>query len=203
MYYNLAIILLFGPLINLQFTNSEIRPYNICVQAADAINSLNSAYTQLYGMQRTPCFMPIITLAASVMHVVQANVENKLKILPHSKLEGILALQGMSYSHKFARHAIKYINVLKKRSGQAYILWVANPDLEGNSGNLIKGDQSLFHRLGCAISFVKSNLADLPPELCDPLLLSIFAPYPGQTLPLHANMDRLIEDGFKLVSFYT
>ena len=118
MYYNLAIILLFGPLINLQFTNSEIRPYNICVQAADAINSLNSAYTQLYGMQRTPCFMPIITLAASVMHVVQANVENKLKILPHSKLEGILALQGMSYSHKFARHAIKYINVLKKRSGQ-------------------------------------------------------------------------------------
>ncbi|UNI22207.1 hypothetical protein JDV02_008116 [Purpureocillium takamizusanense] len=69
MYYHFAILLLFRPLIKLRIIGSKVLPRDVCSQAADAIQSLLTSYSQLYTLQRTPSFVPYFVLTSSIMHL--------------------------------------------------------------------------------------------------------------------------------------
>lgn len=73
MYYHYSILLLFGPFIKLRILGSSLNPYEICVQAADAIASLLRSYRQLYGLRRIPSFVSYIVLASGIMQLVAAD----------------------------------------------------------------------------------------------------------------------------------
>ncbi|OCK84692.1 hypothetical protein K432DRAFT_389297 [Lepidopterella palustris CBS 459.81] len=106
MYYHFVILLLFRLFFNLAFLGSNINPKNICVEAADNINSLLDAYRRLYGLHRTPSFVPHISLASSCVRL--ATSEDRINVRAKS-LQGISDLQEMVPSHMFANHAIEIV----------------------------------------------------------------------------------------------
>jgi hypothetical protein len=70
MYYHFAILSMFCPFIKLDMVGSSISPYDICIQASNAIIGLITSYKQLYDLRCTLSFMPYFVLNASVTHMV-------------------------------------------------------------------------------------------------------------------------------------
>ncbi|KAK8121339.1 hypothetical protein PG999_005459 [Apiospora kogelbergensis] len=68
-YYNCAVLLLFRPFIRLRIDGSHIIPQDVCTEAADVIRGLVRSYAQLYGLQRSPSFLPYLTLIATTIHL--------------------------------------------------------------------------------------------------------------------------------------
>ncbi|RDL36046.1 uncharacterized protein BP5553_06658 [Venustampulla echinocandica] len=112
MYYHFATLLLFGPFIKLRFLGSTVFPYEICVQAANAIKSLLGSYRRLYSLRRTPRFVPIIALASNAMHVVRAETLalSTAPLVP----QGVADLQEMAFSHGSAARGAKTLQAMGK-----------------------------------------------------------------------------------------
>lgn len=185
MYYHFSILLLFGPLIKVRILRSGLVPAELCTQAANAISSLLTSFDQLYGLQRAPCFVPIIALASNIMHAVKGNFEN----VPNPQLSfGMSMLQRMTSSHGFAIHALRIIGLLDQHSGH-----FGPPSQEDRIMT------KFFHRARYSISFVRTDIENILPGQVDPLLLSIFVPFPNQLLPLAIHEEELRALGFELV----
>lgn len=65
MYYHFAIVLTFRPFMKLRIKNSPILPRQLCLQAADAIQTHLRSYSNLYTLRRSPSFAPYIILVSS------------------------------------------------------------------------------------------------------------------------------------------
>ncbi|KAH6661861.1 hypothetical protein B0J14DRAFT_496712, partial [Halenospora varia] len=115
-HYYFATLRLFGPFIKLRLLGSTVLPYEICVQAADAITSLLGSYRRLYSLRGTPCFVPIITLASNIMHIVQAD---SLGIPTPLALYDIANLQEITFSHSFAARGVKILYSIAQRRNLA------------------------------------------------------------------------------------
>jgi hypothetical protein len=179
-YYNFAVLLLFGPFITLRVLDSKLIPRELCVQAARTITSLLHSYGELYSLRRTTCFMPILTVASNIMHAVQAEIQGtrNLQLSP-----GISILSEMTFCHRFARRGIKYLNVVEQRTSLI---------VETQS------EESPYQFVRCSISFIEAGIEDLPPSQADPFCTSIYAPFPGQVLPVASFLRDLQEAGFEL-----
>ncbi|KAK6858606.1 hypothetical protein PG995_005170 [Apiospora arundinis] len=75
-YYNCAVLLLFRPFIRLRIDGSCVIPRDVCVEAADAVRRLIRSYAQLYGLQRSPSFLPYLTLISATMPLTAASLED-------------------------------------------------------------------------------------------------------------------------------
>ena len=179
-YYNFAVLLLFGPFITLRVLDSRLIPLELCVHAARTITSLLHSYGELYSLRRTPCFIPILTVASNIMHAVQAEIQGT----PNLQLNpGISILSEMTFCHKLARRGIKYLNVVEQRTSLV---------VETQS------KESPYQFVRCSISFIEAGIEDLPPSQADPFCTSIYAPFPGQALPVASFLRDLQEAGFEL-----
>ncbi|KAH6667682.1 fungal-specific transcription factor domain-containing protein [Halenospora varia] len=190
MYHHFAVLLLFGPFIKLRFLDSTVFPYEICIQAANAITSLLDSYRRLYSVRRTPCFVPLLALASNSMHVIRAET------LPLSAspliLQGVADLREMAFSHRSAARGAKNLEAI----GQRHCLPVSLPGNEAYTedpddlNRHFKTSMNLFH------SDVESfqHASDIAPRQ------SIFSPFPSQVLPLPAFEKQLKMAGFELVS---
>ena len=74
-YYHCALLLLFRPFIRLRIDGSSVIPRDVCTEATDAVRRLVHSYAQLYGLQRSPSFLPYFTLISTIMHLTIATVE--------------------------------------------------------------------------------------------------------------------------------
>ena len=108
MFYHFAVLLLFSPFIKFRIIDSIIVPYEICSQAVNAILSLLSSYRHLYTLRRTPCFIPLITLASNAMDLIC--------IPPQVMLQNIANLREMAFSHVSAARGADFLEA----NGQAY-----------------------------------------------------------------------------------
>lgn len=68
-YYHFAILHTFRPFLRLRILNSRILPRQLCLQAADAIQAHLRAYSSLYGLRRTPSFLPYVVLGTSRIYL--------------------------------------------------------------------------------------------------------------------------------------
>lgn len=70
MYYHFTLLELFRSTALLKIANGTINPREICLQAADAIQSLVHIYSQLYSLHLAPSFVSHFILASTSMHVL-------------------------------------------------------------------------------------------------------------------------------------
>lgn len=112
MYYHFAIILLFRPFLNLQFTGSSISPRVVCAQAADSLTSLIQSYRQLYSLRRTPSFMPYMVLTSNLAVLIDQRLQNAMSGTENVayKLNALQDLYELSASHAAAR---KFIYIIR------------------------------------------------------------------------------------------
>lgn len=189
MYYNFAILLLFAPFFRFRIFTSQIVPFQICIQSANAIDSLLNSYGRLYDLRRTPCFTPIISLASNIMHLVQAEIQGS----PSPQLLlGVSTLQKMAYSHSFAKRGV---NILYKFEQHRALATGKASDSSSDGGK-----SSLYRYSKCTMCFVEAGIEDLPPSQANPLHTSIFTPFPSQVESSIESALELQRLGFELLS---
>ncbi|KAH8800682.1 fungal-specific transcription factor domain-containing protein [Xylogone sp. PMI_703] len=181
-YYHFAVLLLFGPFINLRFLGPDLVAKEICMDAATAIGSILSTYRQLYGLRRTPSFVPYISLASSIVRLVTtiAGSADPLK-----SVQGMFDLQEMIPCHESALSSIKILqhmeSLLGTEEGKIKRELVASPNL------LIKSPMPFFDP---EMRKITSSPFHLMQEC------SIFSPFPNQ-LSAFAEPEELRLNGFE------
>jgi hypothetical protein len=124
------------------------------------------------------------------MHAAQAEIQGS----PNSNFVlGLSLLEGMTYSHSFARRSLKYLHVLEQHRNL-----VAGISNEEDSSSTVK--MGLYQYIKASVSFVEAGIEDLPLDQADPFHTSIFAPFPTQILPTISFKVELQKLGFELVS---
>lgn len=186
MYYYFATILLFGPFVQLSFLNSTILPLEVCVQAADAIISLLGSYQQLYSLRRTPCFVPMISLAARTVHIVQASL---LGQSDPADLISTLGLHEMTMSYKIATRVMEIIKVIQQLRNSGPLVVARETDLKAE-----------IFPSRTSVCFFSSDMEVVPHTFNVLTDNSIFSPFPAQSLPSLEFSAALEELGFKLSS---
>ncbi|XP_044720090.1 nitrate assimilation regulatory protein nirA [Hirsutella rhossiliensis] len=69
MYYQFCLLCLFRPLANLVLADSDVRPREICLQAADSILTLSQPYSRLFTLRRVSPFVPYFLSLATISDV--------------------------------------------------------------------------------------------------------------------------------------
>jgi hypothetical protein len=105
MYYHFSIILIFYPLMKVHFFDSKISALEVCTDAAAAIVTLARSYESLYGLRRTPCFLPYIIFASGIAHLSASTQKNNLIDSLTQPAQEIAILQLMSLYHGSSRRA--------------------------------------------------------------------------------------------------
>jgi len=186
MYYHFAILLLFGPFIKVRFIGSSISPKEICVQAADAVMSLVRSYRQLYSLRRTPCFVPHIVLAASIVHLVTSDSISNIGAFTQI-LQCMTHLHEMSPSHGFASRAEQILRITAHS-------WSVEMSQESERES---GSEATLRSL--PVSFFSPKMESIPRAQSHFTAISIFSPFPAQTPPHDASKKQLQSEGFILL----
>ncbi|KJZ68989.1 hypothetical protein HIM_11616 [Hirsutella minnesotensis 3608] len=66
MYYQFCLLCIFRPLADLALVDSDVRPREICLQAAESIQMLSKSYNRLFTMKRVSSFIPYFVCASSL-----------------------------------------------------------------------------------------------------------------------------------------
>jgi hypothetical protein len=109
MYYHFIIILIFYPLMNLRFLDSKISALEVCSDAADAIVTLVRSYESLYGLRRTPCFLPYIIFASGIAHLGSLDPKNNPVDTVTQTVQEVAILQLMSLYHGSSKRACRIL----------------------------------------------------------------------------------------------
>lgn len=109
MYYHFSLILTFYPLESFHFLDSNISPLEICADAANAITALARIYESLYGLRRTPCFVPYILFASGIAHLATVGpIISPVDTLTQS-IQEVAILQLMSLYHGSSKRACRIL----------------------------------------------------------------------------------------------
>lgn len=109
MYYHFSLILVFYPLMNFEFHDSNITAVEICTDAANAVTTLARFYEGLHGLRRTPCFLPYIIFASGIAHLGAINLPiNPIDALTKSAQE-VAILQITSLYHGSSKRACRIL----------------------------------------------------------------------------------------------
>ena len=98
----------------MQIIGSQVSPREVCIQSANAIQSLVSSYTKLYTLRRTPSLMPFFIFASAIpgLFIGAKAVQNdptKSTIKPplgKTFEQSIASLTETAPYHPFAKRAL-------------------------------------------------------------------------------------------------
>ncbi|CZT13581.1 uncharacterized protein RAG0_17080 [Rhynchosporium agropyri] len=186
-YYQFAVLTLFGPFIRLRLRDTPFRPREICFQATETIKALLASFRRLYGLRRTPSFLLIITLGSYLFHTIQE--EYLAPAILNQLNQGVDDLQEMGYSHKIA---VGGAQVLASVRAHMPISPAKKATLTGNIEDI------------CKHICVAMEVFGLDRERCCfagqiYALNSLFSPFPFQVLPALEFQNELHLAGFGLV----
>ncbi|KAM4061174.1 putative nitrate assimilation regulatory protein nirA [Hirsutella rhossiliensis] len=91
MYYQFCLLCLFRPLANLVLADSDVRPREICLQAAQSILALSQSYSRLFTLGRVSAFVPYFVCASGIAGLTMESTCNGIALhasqpLPPRKL---------------------------------------------------------------------------------------------------------------------
>jgi hypothetical protein len=109
MYYHYSIALIFYPFIKVHFLDLKISAREVCTDAANAIVTLGRSYENLYGLRRTPCFLPYIIFASGIAHLCAGDSQTSLVDALTQPAQEIAILQLMSLHHGSAKGACRML----------------------------------------------------------------------------------------------
>ena len=119
MYFHCAVLLHFRPFLSLRIANSPISPRAMCEEASRNISSLAKVYRSLYGLRRTPVFIPYLLLTAELAKMMDRRhwPEGNDSIPDPYPGENINYLTALTQSHLFAKRAISICNFFRHQWG--------------------------------------------------------------------------------------
>jgi hypothetical protein len=153
------------------------------MDAADNINLLLNVYRRLYGLRRTPSFVPHIFLASSIVRL--ATSEDRI-IVRAKSLQGISDLQEMVPSHMFANRAIQIVRDVADISG------AGKESANDNTAALTSSTKASIH-------FFSFGMRESQPCSHVTPQYSIVSPIPSQVLALAPSIEELRSNGFDVV----
>lgn len=146
-----------------------------------------ASFRRLYSLRRTPAFLPLITLASHLFHVLQEE-SPAAGVLTHLS-QGVSDLQEMGYSHK---EAVRGAEVLTAVRANMPISPAEKATLTGNVEDT------------CKHICVTMKIFGLERERCcytgrSFIMNSLFSPFPFQVLPSVEFKKELHLAGFGLI----
>lgn len=80
MYYQFCLLCLFRPLANLVLADSDVRPREICLQAAQSILALSQSYSRLFTLGRVSAFVPYFVCASGLAGLTMESTCNRVPL---------------------------------------------------------------------------------------------------------------------------
>jgi hypothetical protein len=111
MLYWTIIVHLFRPLLKVDLVHSDIRPRNICVDAANKVSDLVRIYRQFYDFRQAHLLIPHILLTVCVVHLLYSKENN---VSRKNLVEGLQGLDDLHECHYFGARSFRIIYTLAK-----------------------------------------------------------------------------------------
>lgn len=181
--------MLFGPFVGLRIIASDVSPWQVCTQAANAISAIIRSYSNLYTLRRTPSFVPYVVLSSSIFYLAMVH-EDKSSVDSRGQLiQNISDLKEMSSCHGLAARALDILQFLAE-------LWDVDGIFENTHEvtNLPNHSHPSFILMGqlsplTGIVSILHNIAPSPFSRENP----VFAPFPIQRRAAGALSSKLEE----------
>ncbi|KAI4960494.1 hypothetical protein J4E86_002116 [Alternaria arbusti] len=195
MLYWTIIVHLFRPLLKVDLIHSDIRPRDICVDAANKVSELVRIYRQFYDFRQAHLLIPHVLLTVCVVHLLYSKDNS---ISRQNLIEGMQGLDDLHECHYFGARSFRVIYTLAKTWKLPF------PEELGNSSLIPTSDPN---KPQGTISpptdplMIPPNTTTItgnrigPGRLHPPITqrresLSMFAPQPGLQLATHPANSR-------------
>lgn len=137
MFYYTIIIHLFRPLLKVDLIQSDIRPRDICIDAANNVSRIFRIHRQLYNFRQAHLVITHVLLTVCTIHLLYSK-ENQVS--RQNLVEGLQGLEDVHECHYFGARAFRIIHNLSKTWNLPF------PEEFSNSILLPKNDSESSHR---------------------------------------------------------
>ncbi|KAH7085177.1 fungal-specific transcription factor domain-containing protein [Paraphoma chrysanthemicola] len=111
MLYHTIIVHLFRPMLKVDLIHSDVRPRDICIEAANKVSSIVRAYRQHYSFRVAHLAIPHILLSVSIVHLLYSK-DNRSSY--QNLVEGLLGLEDLHECHYFGARSFRILHTLAK-----------------------------------------------------------------------------------------
>lgn len=111
MFYWTIIVHLFRPLLKVELIHSDVRPRDICVEAANNVSRIVRFYRKFYDFRQAHLIIPHILLTVCVLHLLYSK-ENPVS--RQNLVEGLQGLEDLHECHYFGARSFRIIYALSK-----------------------------------------------------------------------------------------
>jgi hypothetical protein len=111
MFYHTIIVHLFRPMLKVELMHSDIRPRDICIDAANKVSGIIRIYRSLYGLRTAHLIIPHTLLTICVVHLLYSR---ESKIAYQNLVEGLKSLEEVQVCHYFGARSFRIIYALSK-----------------------------------------------------------------------------------------
>lgn len=112
MLYYTIIVHLFRPLLKVDLLHSDIRPREICIDAANNVSRLARVYRSLYDLRMAHLAIPHILLSVCIVHLLYSAEHNTSR---QNLVEGLQGLEALHECHYFGARSFRIVYTLAKK----------------------------------------------------------------------------------------
>ncbi|KAF2035527.1 hypothetical protein EK21DRAFT_53843 [Setomelanomma holmii] len=111
MLYHTIIVHLFRPMLKVELIHSDLRPRDICIEAANKVSSIVRIYRQSYDFRVAHLLIPHILLSVSIVHLLYSK-DNRTSY--QNLIEGLQGLEDVHVCHYFGARSFRILHTLAK-----------------------------------------------------------------------------------------
>lgn len=111
MLYFTIIVHLFRPLLKVNLIHSEVRPRDICIDAANTVSRIVTIYRSLYDFRFAHLPIPHVLLSVCIVHLLYSK-DNKIS--RQNLVDGLQGLEDLHKCHYFGARCFRIIHTLSQ-----------------------------------------------------------------------------------------
>lgn len=111
MLYHTIIVHLFRPMLKVDLIHSDVRPRDICVEAANKVSEIIRTYRKFYDFRVAHLAIPHILLSVCIVHLLYSK-DNKTSY--KNLVEGLQGLDDLHECHYFGARSFRILHTLAK-----------------------------------------------------------------------------------------
>ncbi|KAH4220221.1 hypothetical protein HBI25_055140 [Parastagonospora nodorum] len=109
MLYHTIIVHLFRPMLKVDLIHSDVRPRDICVEAANKVSELVRTYRKFYDFRVAHLAIPHILLSVCIVHLLYSK-DNKTSY--KNLVDGLQGLEDLHECHYFGARSFRILHTL-------------------------------------------------------------------------------------------
>jgi len=111
MLYHTIIVHLFRPMLKVDLIHSDVRPRDICIEAANKVSEIIRTYRKFYDFRVAHLAIPHILLSVCIVHLLYSK-DNKTSY--RNLVEGLQGLDDLHECHYFGARSFRILHTLAK-----------------------------------------------------------------------------------------